>query len=298
MPRSAPPDNGVPASRLQLPEGQWPDLLSFLQQHFANVPADEWRTRLMHGRVLDDTGLALPVDAPYRVGASIRYYREVRDETPIPFEANVLYRDAHLLVADKPHFLPVIPAGRFVEHTLLTRLRRDTGMGDLVPLHRIDRATAGLVMFSVSPDTRAAYQRLFAQRAIHKGYEAIVPAAPRLPDHRSSRLVRGHPFFRMHEIDGPANSLTRFEYVSQQGAWARYRLYPVTGRKHQLRVHLAALGAPIRHDPLYPEVRPSEVADDPVRPLQLLAADLHFTDPLSGTPRHFRSEQRLDWPSS
>lgn len=286
-----PPRDGVPASHLQLPPGDWATVLDALCARFPAIPRTTWVDRFARGHVLGGDGVALPLDAPYRVGLEIGYYREVADEPAIAAEARVLHLDAHLLVADKPHGLPVMPAGGFVEQTLLTRLVRRHGLPDLVPLHRLDRATAGLVLFSVDPASRDAYQALFRERRIDKRYEALAPPLPDhvFPLHRRSRIERGTPFFRMQEAVGEANSDTGIDVIERGAAVWRYALTPVTGRKHQLRVHMAALGAPILHDPWYPSLR--ETPDE--APLQLLARGLSFADPLDGRPRRFESQQRL-----
>lgn len=264
------------------------------------MPREVWVERFGRGRVLDADGAALALDAPFRVGAEIRYFREVADESVIPFAETVLYADAHLVVADKPHFLPVVPAGRFVRETLLARLVRRLGNADLVPLHRIDRDTAGLVLFSADPATRAAYQDLFRLHLIAKEYEALAPALSALEREpvlvRRSRILPGEPFFRMREAGaaeaGADNSETRVEAVERGGPVWRYALSPVTGRKHQLRVHMAALGAPILNDAMYPALL-ERADDDYSRPLQLLAKSLAFVDPLSGKERRFESGRRL-----
>lgn len=283
-------------SRLQLPPGPWATLLEGLCARFPAIPAERWRDRFARGRVQRPDGAALSADAPWRVGQEIVYFREVENEPAIPFMETVLYQDAHLLVADKPHFLPVVPSGRFVRETLLARLRQRPGCQALVPLHRIDRATAGLVLFSLRPDSRSAYQALFGGRRMHKRYEALAPALPGMafPAERRSRLVRGAPFFRMQEVEGQPNSLTGIDVLERgRGHW-RYLLTPVTGRKHQLRVHMAALGAPIANDPLYPSLRQApDGPEDFAHPLGLLARTLAFTDPLSGAMRHFESRLSL-----
>jgi tRNA pseudouridine32 synthase/23S rRNA pseudouridine746 synthase len=286
--------NGTPASRLQLPPGPWPTVLDCLCERFPAIAREVWVDRFARGRVLDASGAVLPVDAPYRLGAEIRYFREVTDEAPIPFQEMVLHVDAHLVVADKPHFLPVTPAGGHVRETLLARLVQRLGNPDLVPLHRIDRDTAGLVLFSANPATRDAYQSLFRERRIHKRYEAIAPALPELsfPRVHASRLEAGEPFFRMREVEGVANSETRIEVIERAGDGWRYGLEPVTGRKHQLRVHMAALGAPIQNDRVYPQLQPA-AADDYSRPLKLLARELVFVDPVSGVERCFESQLQL-----
>ncbi|HFH3924372.1 RluA family pseudouridine synthase [Pseudomonas aeruginosa] len=292
------PDASLRASTLHLPAGPWSTVLDCLCARFPAIDRATWLARMQRGRVLDAEGRALGPQAAYREGLRVHYFRELPVEAPIPFEARILYRDEHLLVADKPHFLPVMPAGGYVEQTLLARLARSTGNRDLVPLHRIDRHTAGLVLFSTNPGSRGRYQALFRERRIDKYYEAIAPALPQLdfPLLRRTRLVPGAPFFRMREGEGEPNSETRIEVAERNGRWWRYRLYPVTGKKHQLRVHLAALGAGIQNDGFYPELLDAEDSpDDYRRPLKLLARRLRFDDPLSGETRMFESGLRLDW---
>ena len=265
-------------------------MLEALCARFPRVPPSTWRDRFARGRVLDAEGNPLAVSAEYRAGKEIQYFREVPDEAPIPVTETVLYADPHLVVADKPHFLPVAPTGSWVRETLLTRLVRRLGNPALVPLHRIDRDTAGLVLFSSDPSSRGAYQALFRERRIRKEYLALAAPLPRLsfPHVHRSRLERGEPFFRMREAPGGQDSETIVDVMARgEGAWC-YRLQPVTGRKHQLRVHMAALGAPILNDRLYPVLR-GQGPDDLECPLQLFASALVFTDPLTGEPRRFSS---------
>jgi tRNA pseudouridine32 synthase/23S rRNA pseudouridine746 synthase len=293
--RKRPPGiDGLAASTLQLPPGPWPTVLDCLCERFPTVARAHWLERMARGRVVDGDGRGLTPQTPHRVGLEVHYYREVADEAPIPFAEVVLHADADLLVADKPHFLPVTPAGAHVHETLLGRLVRATGNEALVPLHRIDRDTAGLVLFSANPDSRPRYQALFRERRIDKSYEALAPPLPdvEFPCVRASRIVAGEPFFRMHEVDGPANSETRIDVVERGAATWRYALTPVTGRKHQLRVHLAALGAPIANDAMYPSLR-HRAPGDYSAPLQLLAKRLAFIDPLTGVERGFSSGFRL-----
>ncbi|HEY9144999.1 MAG TPA: pseudouridine synthase [Arenimonas sp.] len=289
--RTRPPElDGLAASTLQLPPGDWETVLDCLCERFPAVPRADWLDRMARGRVLDDLGDRISPETPFRVGREVHYYREVADEPRIPFEETVLHADEHLLVADKPHFLPVTPAGSHVHETLLGRLIRRTGNPDLVPLHRIDRETAGLVLFSSNPRSRARYQALFRERRIEKHYEAIAPALPdaAFPLVRTSRIIAGEPFFRMQEAEGPTNSETRIDVLERGGVNWRYTLAPVTGRKHQLRVHMAALGAPITNDRLYPSVDHREPGDHSA-PLQLLAKRLSFIDPINGGSRCFCS---------
>jgi tRNA pseudouridine32 synthase / 23S rRNA pseudouridine746 synthase len=286
--------DGVAPSRQTLPAGRWETVLDFLAERHASVGADVWASRMLKGEVVDETGLRLTPSSPYRAGACVFYYREPPEETRVPFDEHVLYSDEHILVADKPHFLSVVPAGRFLRETLLVRLKRRTGAEHLVPVHRIDRETAGLVVFSVEPSTRGAYASLFQRREVSKVYHALAPACESLdfPVTRRSRIVAGQPFFRMCEVEGEPNAETRVELVESAGASSLYEARPVTGRKHQVRLHLAALGIPIMGDRLYPEVVES-APEDFSAPLKLLAKSLSFRDPVTGRERHFESARKL-----
>ena len=287
--------DGLAASTLQLPPGPWATVLDCLCERFPKVPRARWLERMARGRVVDGEGRWLTPGTPHRVGGIIHYYREVPAEVPVPFDDVVLHVDGDLLVADKPHFLPVAPSGAHVHETLLGRLIRRTGNHDLAPLHRIDRDTAGLVLFSTNPRTRARYQALFREREVAKGYEAIAPALPHIefPPVRRSRLEAGEPFFRRREAPGPANSETGLDVIGRGSLLWRYDLTPVTGRKHQLRVHLAALGAAIVNDRTYPLLLQPRAAGDFSAPLQLLARRLAFIDPLTGAERRFDSQRQL-----
>lgn len=302
---SVPARHGVPASCVALPAlkpAPWATLLAFLHHRMPAVSCAQWAQRLAQGLVLSEDGLALPPDAPYVGGTRVYYYREVPQEAPIPFKETVLFQDEHLVVADKPHFLPVTPGGRYVRETLLVRLQQRLGLPQLAPLHRIDRETAGLVLFAVLPGERGAYHALFSGRTMEKTYEAIAPHRPdmRLPLTRRSRIEEdSERFFRMVETDGESNSETRIERGEVRGDWARYQLSPVTGRRHQLRVHMQALGLPIAGDQLYPQVQhgPDDEPDF-TQPLRLLAQAMQFTDPVTGEARRFESTLRLDWPQA
>jgi tRNA pseudouridine32 synthase / 23S rRNA pseudouridine746 synthase len=304
-----PTRNGVAASCVALPPlkaAPWNTVLEFLVHRMPKVGRDAWAHRLAAGLVLGEDGHDLRPDAPYRGGLRLYYYRDVPDEAPIPFEETVLYQDAHLVVADKPHFLPVMPAGRFVQQTLLVRLQQRLGLPLLAPLHRIDRETTGLVLFAVNPDERGRYHALFGQHTLRKTYEAIAPWREdlQLPLTRRSRIEEhGQDFFRMCEapdhLGAVSNSETRIALIERRGPWARYRLEPITGKRHQLRVHMGALGLPIVGDQLYPRaLHGPDDAEDFSNPLQLLAKSLAFTDPITGEARSFESARDLNWPAT
>ncbi|MBV7543905.1 pseudouridine synthase [Acidovorax sp. sic0104] len=293
-PYAPPPRDGVGPSCVVLPSRGDGSLLDFLAQRLAVVTRAEWLRRMQAGEVIDERGEPAMPYRPFEGGLRLYYYRSLEDEPDLPFTETVLYQDEHLVVADKPHFMPVTPSGRYLHGTLLVRLKRQLGLPELSPLHRIDRDTAGLVLLSVQQRTRGAYQALFRDRQITKHYDAIAPwrADMAFPREHASRLEESPQFFRMHEVPGEPNSLTRIEVLEVAQPWARYRLSPVTGKRHQLRVHMAALGLPLRNDPFYPVVNDPPPGDYS-RPLQLLAQSLEFVDPLTGQARVFESVQTL-----
>lgn len=286
--------DGIGPSCLRITGGVGQNILEYLGERFPKVKTETWISRMRKGEVVDEKGAPLRADSPCRIGGYIFYYRELEQETPIPFEEHVLYRDDHILVVDKPHFLPVMPSGRFLRETLLVRLKKKFGFEHLVPLHRIDRETAGVVIFSHNPDSRGDYASLFQKREISKVYEALAPTLPdgRFPITYRSCLAEGEPFFRMREVEGVPNSETRIDVIENRGNTTLYRLTPVTGRKHQLRVHLAALKIPIINDRLYPDLQ-RRGADDFSLPLKLLARAISFPDPLTGQDRCFQSGREL-----
>lgn len=296
--------DGVSPSCVALPrvrQSPWPALIDHLAERLPRISRNEWTERMQAGSVLGEDGQPLAPDAPYVGGARVYYWRELPHEDPIPFEATVLFEDAHLVVADKPHFLPVTPGGRYVRETLLVRLKAQLGCADLSPLHRIDRETAGLVLLCKCPQDRDAYQSLFRERRVDKVYEAVAGwrEALQFPLTRRSHILEDEQaFYRMREAQPdeglPPNSETRIECVRQEGARALYRLFPVSGKRHQLRVHMHGLGLPIEGDQFYPVVRrgPND-SEDFAEPLQLLARSITFTDPVTGQPRQFESGLEL-----
>lgn len=294
----APPTrHGVSSSCVVLPEGAWHSVFDFLVERFAHIEPSLWQQRFANGLVLNQQGLALPADAPYTAGHKVFYYRELHDEPALPVSEQVLFQDAHMVVVDKPHFMSVTPAGRYVQRSLLVRLKQRLGIDTLSPMHRIDRETAGLVLFSINPDERDAYHAMFRSHAVHKVYEAVAPVRSELalPITRISRIASDEQFFKSCEVAGEPNSETHVALVKQEGALGLYRLTPVTGQRHQLRVHMNALGLPIVGDQFYPKVlRGPHEEDDHSQALQLLAKGVSFTDPITGEQRHFVSQQNLN----
>ena len=272
----------------------------FLAQQFTAISAHEWSQRIAAGNVVDEHGVAVTPTRAFEAGLRIYYYRALESEPHIPFDEVILFQDEQLVVVDKPHFLPVIPSGRYLQETLLVRLKRKLGIDTLVPIHRIDRGTAGVIVFSVQESTRGKYQQLFATRDVRKTYEAIAPInrALQFPLMHESCLAPDEHFMRMKEMAGEANSQTHFEIIRElTPTLALYRLRPITGRKHQLRVHCATLQIPIVNDPMYPTFLPEPARDaleDFSKPLQLLARAVEFTDPITGAARAFTSARQLE----
>jgi tRNA pseudouridine32 synthase / 23S rRNA pseudouridine746 synthase len=248
---------------------------------------------LREQRIVDRDGPIAP-DAPYVPESFLWFHRDLPVEAPVPFEIGIVHRDDDLLVVDKPHFLATIPRGQHIVETALVRLRRELDLPTLSPAHRLDRVTAGLLMFVVRPELRGAYQTLFRDRRVRKTYEAIAPHDPMLtlPRTVSSRIVKERGIICAREEPGPPNAETRVELLEHRDGLGRYRLTPTTGRTHQLRLHMSGLGVPILGDDFYP-VLTEKPLDDFTRPLQLLAAEMEFVDPVSGATRRFRSRIAL-----
>lgn len=290
---------GISSSRVYLPKGQaFECLLDFFIETFPHIDRVEWLTRFSEGLVLTTDGEPVAAQDPYRPDTHLLYFRRLGREPEIPFTEEIIYQDDHLLVADKPHFLPVTPSGLYLQQTLLYRLKKRTGIQTLSPIHRIDRDTAGLVVFSIQPHERAAYQNLFRDRAVKKIYEAIAPydesLANQLPMTYRSRLEESEHFLQMKEVPGEPNTDTTIEIIEVQKPWARYRLIPGSGKKHQLRCHLNALNIPIRNDQIYPVLTPYQEYDlDFSKSLQLLAKEIAFIDPVTGRDRFFTSRRAL-----
>ena len=291
---------GVSASRVFLPADQaHPNLLQFFIAQFPHIQASEWEQRFDQSLILDIEGQPLSASDPYQPNTHLMYFRRLAREPEIPFEEQILYRDDHILVADKPHFLPVTPSGLYLHQTLLNRLKKKTGIQTLSPIHRIDRDTAGLVIFSVNPDERAQYQNLFRDRTVKKIYEAIAPCSDelisQLPMVYQSRLEESEHFLQMEEVEGEPNADTLIELIQIKQPWAKYRLTPGSGKKHQLRCHLNVLNVPIKHDQIYPTLTPYQEYDlDVSKPLQLLAKEISFLDPVTKKPRSFMSQKTLE----
>lgn len=291
-----PTRNGVGASRVSLPSGPWPTVLDFLLERMPDISRDEWLQRFADQLVLDESAQPVAATQSYKPLTKVYYYRHIPNEPVLPEKARIVFEDEHLIVADKPHFMPVTPAGRYVQQSLLVQLKHLADNDDLVPLHRIDRETAGLVMFGKRLQDRDAYHALFRDKQMHKVYEAVAAYNPalQLPRLHTSRLQPDTLFFRSQEVDGEPNSETRISLLKVEGARALYQLEPISGKRHQLRVHMMALGLPLEGDQFYPNVlRGPDADEDFSHPLQLLAQRVSFTDPVTGEAREFHSAMRL-----
>ena len=290
---------GVSSSRVYLPASEsYPTLLDFFIANFPHIEPSEWSARFSEGLVMTADGQPVAASDAYQPNALLLYFRRLAREPEIPFEEEILYQDDHILVADKPHFLPVTPSGLYLHQTLLNRLKKKTGLQHLSPIHRIDRDTAGLVIFCIQPNERAHYQNLFRDRAVTKVYEVVAPysegLSAKLPMVYQSRLEESEHFLQMREVAGEPNADTYIELIEVVKPWAKYRLTPGSGKKHQLRCHLNALGIAIKFDQIYPVLTPYQEYDlDFSKPLQLLAKEATFVDPVTGENRSFVSRREI-----
>ncbi|MCF1428902.1 MAG: pseudouridine synthase [Shewanella sp.] len=271
-----------------------PTVLSFLVSHFARIGEAVWRQRVEDGKVHWQDGTLIDETTPYRPTARVYYYREVTAETVIPFEEQILYQDKEILIAHKPHFLPVTPSGNYVNECLVHRLRLRTGIETVSPAHRLDRETAGIMLMSLNPATRHHYHELFKSRTIFKEYQALARLTPQLQRQAvtgelelplcwtvKNRMKPAEPSFLMQLVEGEANTHSEIALVAVQGDIGLFELSPITGKTHQLRVHMLSLGMPLLNDRFYPQLLP-KTADNFDQPLQLLAYRLRFTDPVTG----------------
>ncbi len=273
--------------------GPWATIRDFLVVKLTRLSPERVDAMLDEGRIVGPDG-PITVDTPFVPNSYVWFHRDLPDEVPVPFEIGIVHRDETLVVVDKPHFLATIPRGQHVRETALVRLRRDLGLPELSPAHRLDRVTAGLIMFVTRPEHRGAYQTLFRDRRVRKEYEAVARFDPdlELPRTVRSRIVKHRGIITAREVPGPPNSETRIELLEHADGLGRYRLLPATGRTHQLRLHMSNLGIPILGDTFYPKLTETAL-DDFRRPLQLLAKVLEFTDPITGLPRRFESTSTL-----
>ncbi len=283
----------------------YPTVYAFLLAKFPRIPAETWQHRIEQGKVFWHDGTLITMTTPFQPSRRVCYYREVSAEPIVPYQHEVIFQNDHVLIACKPHYLPVIPGGDFVNECLLERVRRDSQLDDLAPVHRLDKETAGLVMFSCNPTSRALYHQLFASGAIEKSYLAVATLSSVMQTlalgttfRVENRLEKSNPRFLMQVVEGAVNATSRLQLVDKQGDLGLFRLWPETGKTHQLRLHMQAIGAPILHDKYYPELL-AKHSDFTAMPLQLLAQQLRFIDPVCGTPRHFSSTRGLaTWPKT
>jgi tRNA pseudouridine32 synthase/23S rRNA pseudouridine746 synthase len=290
--------DGVNATRLRLPaEGPWSTALDYMLHRWGHVDPDGIRERFDRGEIVGEGGTRLHRGTPLSEHTFIWYYRTLPAEQRLPVEIGILHQDENILVVDKPHFLPTTPGGTYISESALVRLRVQLDIPDLIPMHRLDRLTAGVLLFSTNPATRGRYQVLFEKRRVQKEYEAIAPVDPghEYPLLVRNRMVKSRSYLLAETVPGEPNTETRIQLLETRGGLGRYLLEPHTGKTHQLRVHMASLGIGILHDPFYP-VLLDKAPDDFGRPLQLLARGIRFTDPLSGRPVEYRSRLELsEW---
>jgi len=299
---------GVSPSKVGIPANTHLSAIEFLVQRFPAIQREVWLQRFLEGGILNAEGINIGPNQSVLHETHLLYFRHVADEPTLRFKAQIIFQDEHLIVADKPHFMPVTPGGQYVQQSLLVQIKQDFNLPELSPIHRIDRETAGLVMFSVRAKDRNAYQQLFRLQQVQKTYEAIagIPESSPLnlvfPITYKSMMASDEQFFKMRELTArecattdQSNSETWIDCVERiSQALARYILKPVTGQRHQLRVHMNALGLPILGDRFYPHVKYLASEKDPLdQPLQLLAKTIAFLDPLTGTPRKFTSNLKL-----
>jgi len=278
-------------------DGEFTTIVEFLIYRFPRIHESIWRDRITHGKVHFDNGDSIYSDTPYQGRRRICYYREVVQEQIIPFQEEIIFEDENIIIVDKPHFLPIHPAGKFVNETLLTRLSNKYDYQNLCAAHRLDRLTAGLVLCIKKSSVRGAYQQMFMNGEVKKTYLAIgsLPETNKSYWHIKNHLEPYNEHFRMQVTNRPPNSESIIELIENRGKKGLFKLSPITGKKHQLRVHMCTIGSGIENDPLYPTYSEIEQPDDYDSPMQLLAQKLEFTDPFSRNKMSFTSSLPLNY---
>lgn len=276
--------------------GKFATIFEFLISRFSQIPKTTWLERIESGKVHFDNGELITQSTPYQERRRISYYREVVHETLIPFKEKILFENDNFLIVDKPHFLPIHPAGRFVNETLISRLSAQIPAYDIIAAHRLDRLTAGLILCVKRKEVRAAYQQLFMNGVITKEYLAVgtKPKSTEAKWHIKANMQPYNQHFRMQIVPGTPNSESYIELIDSNNQHALFKMSPITGKKHQLRVHLASIGSGILNDPLYPNYSEIEKADNFNAPMQLLAHKLNFVDPITNEEMEFTSQLTLD----
>ncbi|MCP4295120.1 MAG: pseudouridine synthase [Proteobacteria bacterium] len=273
-------------------------IFEYLLQRFPQIDAKVWKDRILNGDVFFEHGGRIDLSTPYSSDKKLCYFREVSKEPELPFGESIIFQNQHFLIACKPHFIPVTPSGNYVNSCLLYRLRKSTGLSDLVAVHRLDIETAGLVLFSCSKKSRGLYSELFRTRKVLKTYEAI-GYSPFVKNCRywsiENRISQGDPWFISLIEKGTANAISEISLIEAGSELSYYQLIPHTGKKHQLRIHLGLISKGIVNDSLYPKIEKQKRAQDFSNPLQLLAKKLEFHDPVTGDLMRFRSERKLNW---
>ena len=268
-------------------------IFEYLLARFPQIHASIWRERVSHGLVMLSDGTTLLEESPYRHGITVFYRKEIPLEPAQTEEPLIVYRDDEILVVDKPHGMPVTPSGEHIKRSLFIHLQATLDLPDLAPMHRLDRETAGLLLFTVKRSARAHYHQLFAEGRVSREYLAVAHVTTPLEHNHwriENRMEPGEPWYRQRIVEGRVNAITEIELIHSRSGFAQFRLYPKTGRKHQLRVHMTSIGCPMVGDPFYPTIKKKEDGDPP---LQLLASRLAFRDPLTGEQHTFISKKEL-----
>lgn len=289
---------GINATPVTLPDEPWETITQWAAHRFGA----DGELAVTRGDLFYDFARPVTPTDPYRRGVRVWIFRPVPDEPDEPIMFDVVARTDNYIVIDKPHDLATIPRGSHVARTVTVAARRQFANDDLVPAHRLDAETAGLVLLTTHPEARGPYQKLFERREVSKRYQAVAPVVDGFTGWTrvELRLERGRVPLVTDVVAGEPNAVTDMRIARVLNTTdeagrplALWEMKPLTGKTHQLRVTLNYLGAPIVGDPLYPRLLTFAEMDERDYPLQLHACELGFTDPLTCEELSFVSRREL-----
>ncbi|MCG9891749.1 MAG: pseudouridine synthase [Thermosynechococcaceae cyanobacterium MS004] len=294
------------------------NVLTYYTQRYTHSNEAEWRSRIDAGQITVNGNIAA-ADWPLQVGQQLIYHRPPWVEPAAPLTFEVLYEDVDLLVIVKPSGLPVLPGGGFLEHTLLHQLRRQYPQDTPVPIHRLGRGTSGLMLLARSPlaktnlsqqlrentlNPSGLLQSNGSERSIRKVYRALAQGTDMpntftvtQPIGKIAHPNLGYIYGAIYDAEGQGKSaVSHCKVLKRHAENALIEVTILTGRPHQIRIHLAAAGYPLVGDPLYGVGGlPLTVASEGAQAIPVPGDCGYFLHAYQLTITHPRTRLTMEW---